>query len=128
MESTKFERYIPIYQDNNGVTIRPQDKTSFFFDLEKRTDKRYRLFTAGSTELFKWWKSEYGIPTLYHTIHDALDTKNADKARYCLNLSCKKPEEYIKRVYKKVLWSPKYYYIDIHNLYYRNYLTENSRR
>lgn len=113
----EFEKYISVYKNEEGVTIRPQgEEAKFSFELDKKKDKRYRLFTAGSTELFKWWKSEYGIPTLYYTIHDALDSEHAKKARYCLNLSCKEPKEYVKRVYKKILWRPKYYYIDIHNL------------
>ncbi len=44
-------------------------------------------------------------------ITDALDTANAIKDRYCLDLSCKRPETYLKRVYKKVAWPPKLSYL-----------------
>ena len=103
-----FEKYTQIYEgEPHGMTIRPQ-KTSkdICFQLTPEEDVRYRLFTVGETEQYYLWKDEPDCPRLYHMLTDALDTKHAIRDRYCLSLSSKKYEDFIKRIYKKVMWKP----------------------
>ena len=103
-----FEKYTQIYDGGEqGTTVRPKGKgASFSFSLDKKKDMRYRLFTVGETEQFYFWKDEPDALFLYRTLSDALDTAHAIRDRYCLNLSCKRFETYLKRVYKKVAWRP----------------------
>lgn len=108
-----FERYMQIYDGGErGTTVRPKGKgASFSFSLDKKENMRYRLFTVGETEQFYFWKDEPDSLFLYRMLADALDTTHAVRDRYCLNLSCKKYETYLKRVYKKVAWRPKLSYL-----------------
>ena len=103
-----FEKYTQFYDGKDeGVTLRPHGKAvEFSFTADPMEDKRYRLFTVGETEQFYMWKNEPDSPQLYRMITDALDTEHAIRDRYCLDLSCKRPEGYIKRVYKKIPWPP----------------------
>ena len=110
-----FERYMQIYNDGaKGVTLRPGGKSAdFSFTLDKNENVRYRLFTTGETEQFYFWKDEPDGPYLYRMITDALDSTHAIKDRYCLDLSCKRFERYLKRVYQKVAWPPKLAYLSM---------------
>ncbi len=110
-----FETYKQLYIDkNDGITIRPMGEgAEFKFSLLPRADKSYRLFVTGQTELFFHWKNEPFHPTHYHSPVDALDSVHAWRAQYCLDFSMKKPEKYIKRVYKKVVWNPKLSYLEL---------------
>ena len=103
-----FERYTQFYNGTDtGVTLRPGGKSAVFsFSAEPKKDMRYRLFTVGETETFYMWKNEPDAPQLYRLLSDALDTKHAIKDRFCLDMSCKKYESYLKRVYKKIPWPP----------------------
>ena len=103
-----FERYMQIYDGGEkGTTIRPHGRIGIFrFDLEKKEDTRYRLFTVGETEQYYFWKDEPDSQFLYRSLTDALDTEHAVRDRYCLDFSCKRVERYLKRVYKKVMWPP----------------------
>ncbi len=73
----------------------------------------YRLFVTGETGLFYQWKNEPDYPLLYRSIVDSLDSENVLNSTYSLNLSSKKPERYVRRAYKKVLWPPKLSYIQM---------------
>lgn len=108
-----FESYMQIYDGGEqGVTVRPHGEgVAFSFSLDKKEDKRYRLFTVGETAQFYFWKDEPDGLFLYRMITDALDTAHAIKDRYCLDLSCKRYETYLKRVYRKVAWPPKLSYL-----------------
>ena len=110
-----FETYAQIYDgEPNGTTIRPHGNAfKVCFDMTPEADKKYRLFTVGETEQYYLWKNEPDYPRLYHMITDALDTKHAIKDRYCLSLTCTKYENYLKRVYKKVMWKPILSYLEM---------------
>ena len=110
-----FETYTQIYDgEPNGTTVRPQGNAfKICFDLTPEAGKKYRLFTVGETEQYYLWKDEPDCPRLYHMITDALDTKHAIKDRYCLSLTCAKYEDYLKRVYKKVMWKPILSYLEM---------------
>lgn len=102
-----FESYQQFYNGGDcGTTIRVGGScASFSFLLDPKKDKKYRLFTTGESEQCYWWKDEPDGPFQYRTLADALDTKHAIRDRYCLNFSSKKPEEYLRRIYKKIMWS-----------------------
>ena len=103
-----FESYNQFYSGGDcGTTIRVGGKrASFSFFLQnKKKDRKYRLFTTGETEQCYWWKDEPDGPLQYRTVTDALDTQHAVRERYCLNFSSKKSEEYLRRIYKKILWT-----------------------
>ena len=109
-----FERYIPFYNgyQSGGRTLRAGGEgTTFDFSLETSENRRYRLFVVGDTALYYQWKSEPGYPAHYHSIADALDSDHAFRAQYCLNLSSKEPKDYIRRIYKRVMWPPILYYM-----------------
>lgn len=108
-----FERYTQIYDGTDGgIVLRPKGKAqSLSFSLTPKPDTRYRLFTVGETAQFYMWKDEPDGPFLYRMLTDALDTAHAIRDRYCLSLSSKKPEDYLRRVYKKLPWPPKLSYL-----------------
>ena len=110
-----FEKYTQIYNGEPvGMTVRPKGKTEEInFTLDKKENTRYRLFTVGETEQYYLWKDEPDCPRLYHMLTDALDTEHAIRDRYCLSLSCKRYEDYLKRIYKKIMWTPKLSYLSM---------------
>ena len=108
LSQMSFEKYTQIYDGEPvGTTVRPKGRTAdFHFSLSRKENIKYRLFTVGETEQFYLWKNEPDGPNFYHMLTDALDAKHAIRDRYCLSLSCKKYEDYLKRIYKKVMWKP----------------------
>ena len=102
-----FESYSRFYDGGErGTTIRVGGKgASFSFSADPKKDTKYRLFTTGESEQCYWWKDEPDGPFQYRTIADALDTTHAVRERYCLNFSSKQPEEYLRRIYKKIMWT-----------------------
>lgn len=103
-----FEIYQQFFlSEPEGVTVRPKGAAAeFHFSADPKKNCRYRLFTVGETEQYYFWKDEPDGPLQYRSLNDALDTAHAIKDRFCLNFSSKKPEEYIRRVYKKAIWTP----------------------
>jgi len=107
VRNMSFETYKSFFEDyEDGITVRPQKTAEFNFSTELKTDKKYRLFVVGETAMHYLWKNEPDTPYLYRLITDALDSENANQDHFCLDLSCKTEKNYIKRVYKKVLWRP----------------------
>ena len=108
-----FEHYQQIFDGEPcGITLRAHGKSAeLSFDLTAQEGKRYRLFTVGETEQYYMWKDEPDGQFLYRMLTDALDSAHAIRDRYCLSLSCKKEEDYIKRVYKKIPWPPTLSYL-----------------
>lgn len=102
-----FESYVQIFDGYKaGKTLRAGGPgVEFSFSTDPKAGRK-RLFVTGETALFYQWKSEPDNPAHYHAIVDALDTQHAFEAQYCLNFSSRKPEEYIRRIYKKVMWPP----------------------
>ncbi|MBR5314681.1 MAG: hypothetical protein IKU45_04655 [Clostridia bacterium] len=103
-----FEKYTKIYDGKDvGTTIRPKGTAATFsFELTPKSNTRYRLFTTGEADVYYRRKNEPDYPKYYRMYSDALDTVHAIRDRYCLNMSCKKNEEHIKRIYKKIAWPP----------------------
>lgn len=113
-DGISFEKYYPVFESEEGVQLRAQGKAAeLSFNFEKKPDKRYRLFNAGQTAIYYYWKSEPGCGAQYHQITDSLDTKHAFKAQYCLDFSSETAESHIKRVHKQVDWSPMIWYIPL---------------
>ena len=110
-----FETYRQIYNGyDNGTTLRSGRAAEFTFCAEKKEDARYRLFVVGQTKMFYLWKNEPDEPANYRTLVDCLDDENALNAQYCLNMSSKKDEQYVRRAYKKVMWPPVLAYLGMH--------------
>ncbi len=109
------ESYHSIFKnENKGEVLRQgRGKKSFKFSFSKKNDEKYRLFAVGETGLFYQWKNEPDNHMQYRTISDALDRENAERSAYALSLSSKRPEGYIRRAYKKILWTPKLAYINM---------------
>ncbi len=84
-----FESYTKLYENyHEGVTLRPKGTPmTLTFDKKGAKNEKYRLFVVGESEMFYQWRSEPDVPQHYHSICDALDTENARKTLYCLNLS-----------------------------------------
>ncbi len=110
-----FEKYTQIFKDyTKGVTLRAGgNAASFKFMLDGDENKKYRLFGVGETRLFYQWKNEPDNPMQYRLISDSLTQDEAELSAFALNLSSKRPEKYIRRAYKKVLWTPKLAYINM---------------
>lgn len=109
-----FESYEKVYDgySTRGTTLRAGGAgMSLALTKKAVAGKKYRLFVVGETALFYQWKDEPDYPAQYRTVTDALDTVHAHEAHYCLKLSSKQPEKYIRRVYKKVLWPPMLSYL-----------------
>ena len=111
-----FENYEKVYDGyKQGTTLRAGGAPmTLTLPTAARENKRYRLFVVGETAMFYQWKDEPDCPAQYRTLTDALDPVNAREAHYCLNLSSKKPEGYVRRVYKKVMWPPVLSYLPMH--------------
>ena len=111
-----FENYEKVYDGyKQGTTLRAGGAPlTLTLPTAAQENKRYRLFVVGETAMFYQWKDEPDYPAHYRTLTDALDPLNAREAHYCLNLSSKKPEGYVRRVYKKVMWPPVLSYLPMH--------------
>ncbi len=115
MNNPSFEKYFPIrdpekyFEDD---VIRPGKSISYTFDL-KETDllARHRLFFTGETQMFYMWKNEPDAKKMYYEIEDALDSENAERARYCLDLSMNVSKDYTKRVVYETTWPPRLSYL-----------------
>lgn len=111
-----FETYEKVYDGyQRGTTLRAGGPgMTLTLPQAAKADRRYRLFVVGETAMFYQWKDEPDHPAHYRTLTDALDPVHAHEAHYCLNLSSKKPEGYVRRVYKKVMWPPVLSYLPMH--------------
>ena len=117
-----FEKYFNFFENyENGVTVRPNKTEKFTFFQNIKDNKRYRLFVTGQTSNCYLWKNEPDTPLLYRLIDDALDNENALNDQYCLDLSAKTETDYIKRVYKKILWKPLLYTSSKYNFYTKSH-------
>lgn len=68
-----------------------------------------RLFFTCEDALCPTMKNESGAELCYMLIDDSLNFEKAEKNRYCLDLSCRKPYPFAKRIMKKIRWSPLIY-------------------
>lgn len=100
--------FLQIYNNSGDeTTLRPDGSVKTFqFVTHPDLSRKYRLFFAGESSIFYWWKNEPDYQFHYHSLTDSLDTVHAFKAQYCLNMSSSKPEQYIRRAYRKVDWPP----------------------
>jgi hypothetical protein len=115
MKNNAFEKYFAVrdpkkYSEDD--VIRPGKSISFDFDLEDcDLSARHRLFFTGETQMFYMWKNEPDAKKMYYEIEDALNSENAERARYCLDLSMRTPKKYTKRVVYETKWPPKLSYL-----------------
>ena len=110
-----FEKYTRhFYEPDGGRILRPHGKGEVFtFALEPKENVAYRHFVCGEVGLFYQWKNEPDHPIVYRSIADSLSQLEAEKAAFALNFSSKKPEKYVRRVYKKLIWEPRLSYLDL---------------
>lgn len=101
-----FETYYPVWCDyEKGKTIRPKKAgATFTFDLTPEADKRYRLFTVGTSAQSDLWKDEPNGPYQYSLLNDSLDTDHAVNGYYALSFCEEEPKPFIRRAYKKILF------------------------
>lgn len=101
-----FETYYPVWCDyEKGKTIRPKKAgATFTFDLTPEADKRYRLFTVGTSAQSNLWKDEPNGPYQYSLLNDSLDTDHAVNGYYALSFCEEEPRPFIRRAYKKILF------------------------
>ena len=101
-----FETFHPIWSDyQNGKTIRPRKAgATFTFDLTPEADKRYRLFTVGTSAQSNLWKDEPNGPHQYSLLVDSLDTEHAVNGHYAVSFTEETPRPFIRRIYKKTLF------------------------
>lgn len=115
MSNFDFEKYFAIRDHKKYCeddVIRPGKSITYTFDLpEGDVSARHRLFFTGETQMFYMWKNEPDTKKMYYEIEDALDSENAERARYCLDLSMKSPAKYTKRVVYETTWPPRLSYL-----------------
>jgi len=115
MKNNAFEKYFAVRDPEKysaDDVIRPGKSISYSFDLENSNiSARHRLYFTGETQMFYMWKNEPDAKKMYYEIEDALDSENAEKARYCLDLSMKAPKKYTKRVVYETNWPPRLSYL-----------------
>jgi len=118
MIMSAIEKYFPVRDPKKYAeddVIRPGKSISYNFDLnEAELSARHKLYFTGETRMFYMWKNEPDAKKMYYEIEDALNIENAEKARYCLDLSMKKPVEYTKRVLYESKWPPRLSYLASH--------------
>lgn len=78
------EQYTPLY--TGAIHLKPGEAHEMTFDGTGCTGAD-RLFFTGETALFYQWKDEPDYPVLYRRIDDALNTAEAERAQYALDLS-----------------------------------------
>ena len=103
-----MENYRMLFKEDSGPLIFPQKTYSYDFSFSPESEREYRLFFTGETELFYYWKTEYCSRALYKRISDALvpgkitawgvEFKGADYPRILTH---------------KVLWQPSAAYIKL---------------
>ncbi len=115
MNTVQFERYFAVRtpkQHQADDLIRTGQSVSYAFDLpDADLSACHRLFFTGETGMFYQWKDEPDAMKMYQEIEDALDAEHAERSRFCLDLSMKKPECYTKRVLYETTWPPTLSYL-----------------
>jgi hypothetical protein len=110
-----FEQYHLLFKGEQDASLRPGQTFTLEFDGTPFVERplNQRLFLSGETALFYLWKSEPDYPLLYRQIDDALDYAHAGRSQLCLNFSASNVD-YVKRVYKKLLWKPVLSYLPLY--------------
>ncbi len=104
-----FEEHRVIYENYTPGTRLDVGKppATFNFSLDKRDGKSYRLLNVGETGLFYHWRSELDYPLRYRSIADSLNSTHTKDAQYSLDMSSDKPEHFLRKAYKKIMWPPR---------------------
>lgn len=107
-EAGNMENYSMLFKEDNGPLIFPQKTYSYDFDFSPESEREYRLFFTGETELFYYWKTEYCSRALYKRISDALvpGKTTAWGVEF-------KGADYPRVLTHKVLWQPSAAYIKL---------------
>ncbi len=118
MEAFAFEKYFPIRDPGDcqgDDLIKTGQSVSYSFDLpDARLSASHRLYFTGETRMFYMWKDEPDAMKLYQQIEDALNAEEAERSRFCLDLSMKEPAQYTKRALYETTWPPKLSYLASH--------------
>lgn len=112
------EKKLVLKKDEENLVIR-KDKS-----IEYKINSRdidisgcHRLFFSCEDSSSPTLKNESGAELLYMLIDDSLNYEKAEKNKFCLDLSCKKPLPYPKRILKKVMWQPLMYGLFKYNFF-----------
>lgn len=103
-----MENYSMLFKEDSGPLIFPQKTYSYDFSFSPESEREYRLFFTGETELFYYWKTEYCSRALYKRISDALvpGKTTAWGVEF-------KGADYPRILTHKVLWQPSAAYIKL---------------
>lgn len=108
-----MERYLPIKADGNPLRINPGKSITLTFE-GRDFPEASRLHFTGETALFYQWKNEPDHPMLYRRIDDSLNTEQANRNQYCLDLSAE-GFDYPLLAYYKVMFPPKLSYLKLNS-------------
>ncbi|MBR5517945.1 MAG: hypothetical protein IKV86_02855 [Clostridia bacterium] len=119
------EKKLVLKKEAENIVIRKDKSIEYKID-NKDIDisGNHRLFFSCEDSSSPTLKNESGAELLYMLIDDSLNYEKAEKNKFCLDLSCKKPLPYAKRVLKKVMWQPLKYGLfkyDFFNAYQDNW-------
>ncbi len=119
------EKKLVLKKEAENIVIRKDKSIEYKID-NKDIDisGNHRLFFSCEDSSSPTLKNESGAELLYMLIDDSLNYEKAEKNKFCLDLSCKKPLPYPKRILKKVMWQPLMYGLfkyDFFNAYRDNW-------
>lgn len=101
------EKKIVLKTETENMIIRKNQSFEYKIDSsDVDICGKHRLFFSCEDSSSPTLKNEGGAELLYMLIDDSLNYEKAEKNKYCLDLSCKKPLPFAKRILKKVMWKP----------------------
>lgn len=118
MNAFEFEKYFPVRDPADHESddlIKTGQSVSYRFDLPNaRLTASHRLYFTGETRMFYMWKDEPDAMKMYQEIEDALNAEEAERSRFCLDLSMQAPSQYTKRAVYETTWPAKLSYLSSH--------------
>ncbi len=105
-----YEQKIEIKNYVKDIILRAGQSASFSFTGgELSFPAHHRLFFSCEDKIYAAFKDEPKGEKLYMMIDDSLDTEHAETSRYCLDMSCDSPKDYLKMAAIKIPWQPTSY-------------------
>lgn len=102
----KHDNLYTLKTESENLVLRDGHTKEFVINSKDfNVDGKHRLFFSCEDSTSATLKNEGG-ELLYMLIDDSLNYKEASRNRHCLDLSCKKPLPFPKRILKKILWKP----------------------
>lgn len=103
-----MENKIALLSSDSNILKKGKTKT-WKCQVKNKDNKTYSLFFTCEDASNPSVKHEGSGEKLYMYIDDSLNSEEALNSRFCLDMSCDKPQYYPKRALKKLMWQPVHY-------------------